>query len=154
MQRCSWSRSFFARAPLRACFLVAALYSAEPMYLTCARPEGSWTAAAVGCWRYAQRPNPLALGQEIEHSGGKVLPGQQNGTLLWFESLAEKLKFWFVCFLARATESWLGGFYCMSPVLVRFSLIDWGLLVCQELFFHWLLLELYSLTFLFPIVYP
>ena len=21
-------------------------------------------------------------------------------------------------FLARATESWLGGFYCMSPVLV------------------------------------
>ena len=24
-----------------------------------------------------------------------------------------------LCFLARATESWLGGFYCMSPVLVR-----------------------------------
>ena len=26
-------------------------------------------------------------------------------------------------FLARATESWLGGFYCMSPVLVR-SVVD------------------------------
>ena len=26
-------------------------------------------------------------------------------------------------FLARATESWLGGFCCMSPVLVRFFLV-------------------------------
>ena len=33
-----------------------------------------------------------ALGREIEYSLGKVLPGQRDGSLLWFESLAEKLK--------------------------------------------------------------
>ena len=62
-----------------------------------------------------------------------------------------------VCFLARATESWLGGFYCMSPVLVRsvFGVIRPDRRWVR--FFHWLPLCVYSsaiyLTFLFLVTW-